>query len=209
MDALFDEEYTKAARERFLEKYPALKGKKLVLFAPTYRGTQVRDADYGFEEADLNRLSEELGEDYTIMTRWHPALKNNLKRGIVSLRNCDFGDRIVDFSDYDDVNDLLIACDVLVTDYSSIIFDYFPLNKPVVYFVYDRQEYEGDRGIYYPFDKYVYGRVAENFDELKAAIESGDLEEEKRRSFYNLFLDGCDRHSTERVYRLVFEERNG
>lgn len=207
MDVLFDSEYVEKRRRDFLSNNTEFEGKKIVLFAPTYRGTQVRDADYGFEQADLNRLSEELGENYAIFTRWHPALKNNLKRGIVSLRKCDYGDRIIDFSDYEDVNDLLIACDIMITDYSSIIFDYFPLDKPLVYFAYDKADYEGDRGLYYPFEKYLFGRVAETFEEMVENIKAEDICEHKRKDFYDLFLNKCDDNSTERVCRLIWGER--
>lgn len=207
MDRLYDEEYVAKEKNAFLEKHPDLRGKKLILFAPTYRGTQVRDADYDFEAADLDRLAKELGEDYVILTRWHPALKNNLKRGLAKLHCCTFGDRIQDFTDYGDVNDLLIACDLMVTDYSSIIFDYFPLGKPVVYFAYDKEEYAGDRGLYYDFEQYVYGRVATDFSQLLEAVQAEDLCRESRSAFEDLFLDSCDAQSTERVYKLVWNEK--
>lgn len=206
MDELFDEVNVRNTKTVFLEKYPALKNKKIVLFAPTYRGTLVREADYDFDKADLNRLSECLGDDYVILTRWHPALKNNIKRGLATIRKCDFGDRIIDFSDYKDVNDLLIACDVMITDYSSIIFDYFPLCKPIVYFVYDEDDYAGGRGLYYPFEKYVFGDVARNFEQLVMAVKSNSIDQEKRESFYDLFLDSCDGNSTERVCELIWNE---
>ena len=206
MDELFDETAVNNVKKAFLEKHSELKNKKLVLFAPTYRGTLVREADYDFEKANLNGLIECLGEDYVILTRWHPALKNNIKRGLSTIRRCDFGDRIIDFSDYKDVNDLLIACDVMVTDYSSIIFDYFPLNKPIVYFAYDENEYAGDRGLYYPFEKYVFGDVARDFGELVKAVKSNHMDYSKREEFYDLFLDSCDGNSTERVCELVWNE---
>ena len=205
MDELYDQEHISMTKAAFLEQYPELRGKKLVLFAPTYRGTHVRDAGYDFEKANLDGLAELLGENYVILTRWHPALKNNISRGLAKVSKCTFGDRIRDFTDYRDVNDLLIACDVLVTDYSSIIFDYFPLSKPIVYFVYDKDDYAGDRGLYYPFEKYVFGDVAETFDELAASVKSEKTDEERRKEFYELFLDSCDDKSTERVCELIWK----
>ena len=154
----------------------------------------------------LNQLIKRLGDDYVILTRWHPALKNNVKRGIAVVKCCDFGERIIDFTDYQDVNDLLIACDIMITDYSSIIFDYFPLGKPIIYFVYDKDDYAGDRGLYYSFDKYLFGRVSEDFESLVESVKAEDLCREKREDFYNLFLDGCDGHSTERVCRLLWKD---
>lgn len=204
MDELFDERYVKQTKDEFLNKYPDLKGKKLVLFAPTYRGTHVRDAHYDFDTANLDKLVDMLGDEYVVLTRWHPALKNNIKRGIAEIRNCSFGKYIIDFSDYGNVNDLLISCDIMVTDYSSIIFDYFPLNKPIVYFAYDKAEYAGDRGLYFSFDEYVYGDVAENINKLADAIKAEVYDEDKRKVFYDLFLDSCDAYSTERVVELLW-----
>lgn len=206
MDELFDENHIKDIKKTFFEQYPELKDKKLVLFAPTYRGTHVRDAGYDFDKADLDGLSKQLGDHYVILTRWHPALKNNIARGLTEVRKCTFGDRIRDFTDYRDVNDLLIACDVMVTDYSSIIFDYFPLNKPIVYFAYDKEDYAGDRGLYYTFEKYVFGDVAETCSQLADSIRSENMHEEKRKAFYELFLDSCDGESTEKVCELIWNE---
>lgn len=205
MDQLFNVEYVKNRKEDFLNRYPMLKDKKIVFFAPTYRGTLVREADYDFEQANLNGLASELGDDYIIITRWHPALKNNIKRGISQIKKCDFGDRIIDFTEYGNVNDLLIACDIMVTDYSSIIFDYFPLDKPIVYFAYDKDEYAGDRGLYYDFDKYVFGEVAENFEELLMAIRNEKMYEKERNEFYELFLNSCSENSTEEICKLLFD----
>lgn len=205
MDKLFNVEYVKNRKEDFLNRYPMLKDKKIVFFAPTYRGTLVREADYDFEQANLNGLASELGDDYIIITRWHPALKNNIKRGISQIKKCDFGDRIIDFTEYGNVNDLLIACDIMVTDYSSIIFDYFPLDKPIVYFAYDKDEYAGDRGLYYDFDKYVFGEVAENFEELLMAIRNEKMYEKERNEFYELFLNSCSENSTEEICKLLFD----
>ncbi|MFQ8602367.1 MAG: CDP-glycerol glycerophosphotransferase family protein [Anaerovoracaceae bacterium] len=204
MDRLFDSQYVESIKENFLTEYPLLKDKKIILFAPTYRGTLVREADYNFEEANLNKLSSVLGDEYVILTRWHPALKNNIKRGLSKVKYCDFGDRIIDFTEYKNVNDLLIACDIMITDYSSIIFDYFPLHKPVVYFAYDRDEYSGGRGLYYDFDKYLFGNVAEDFNQLVKSVKDENLCEEQRKDFYDLFLDRCDGNSTERVCDLIW-----
>ena len=204
IDKLFDENYIKQTKNSFLENNSEFVNKKIVLFAPTYRGTLVENANYDFDKANLNKLSKMLGEEYVIFTRWHPALKNNIARGIAHITKCDFGKRIIDFTNYENVNDLLIACDVLVTDYSSIIFDYFPLKKPVVYFAYDRKEYDGDRGFYYNFDKYIYGSVVEDTEKLVEAIKAEKTDGEQRRNFYDLFMDGCDEHSTERVCNLIW-----
>ena len=191
-DMFFDEKTIQETKEKVYEKYPELKDKKVVLIAPTYRGRKVEDANYDFDRLNLEKLVSELGEDYQIIVKWHPALYSNIKRGI-----CKFDShKVIDASSYGDINDLLLVTDILVTDYSSVIFDWYLLNKPVVYFTYDLEEYEAGRGLYYKFDEYVYGQVATDYVELVEAIKKEDLALEKRQAFGDKFMSACDGKST-------------
>lgn len=199
-DVFFDEESREDAVKRVRRALPQLQGKKIVLVAPTYRGRKVEDATYAFEKLDLQGLAYELGEDYALVTRWHPALYSNIKRGICSL----WTEGITDASEYEEINDLLIAADVLITDYSSVIFDWYLLSKPVIYFVYDLGEYEKGRGLYYDFYEYVYGAVVESSSQLPEAIRKGDMCEDARDSFGRKFMSACDGKSTKRVIEWVF-----
>lgn len=92
-DMFFSEEKTCKAQERVYAVFPHLRGKKLVLLAPTYRGRKVEDADYDFDKLDISGLTERLGEEYHLITKWHPALYNNIKRGIVGDPAKGLGDR--------------------------------------------------------------------------------------------------------------------
>lgn len=204
-DMFFDERAKAEARQRVYQAYPELAGKKTVLIAPTYRGRKVEDASYDFEKLRLHRLTEALGPEYMPVVKWHPALHNNIKRGICSF---DLG-KAVDASDYSDINDLLIAADILVTDYSSVIFDWYLLDKPIVYFAYDMEEYAAGRGLYFDFDEYVYGAVAKDYDELIQALREENLCKELRADFGDKFMSSCDGKSTERVIEWVFGGDNG
>lgn len=195
-DIFFDQKTLEEARVRVYEKYPELRGKKVVLIAPTYRGSKVEDAHYDFEKLNLGRISADLGNDYKVVAKWHPALYSNIKRGLCGDYNPE---GIIDASDYKDINDLLTVTDVLVTDYSSVIFDYFLLDKPVIYFIYDRENYEMGRGIYFPFDEYVYGLMATDYQGLIEAIRAEDKCSERRESFGEKFMSACDGKSTQRV----------
>ena len=117
----------------------------------------------------------------------------------------DYKDFYYDFSSYRDINDLLMITDVLITDYSSVIFDYALLNKPVVYFTYDLELYENDRGLYYEFKDYVYGSVSKNSKELVKAIKDGKMMNDKRKAFMKKFMEACDGKSTEKTFKLIFE----
>ena len=202
-DVFFDDDKKEKAGQRFYDAFPELRGKKIVLIAPTYRGRKVEDASYDFEKLDLQKLSRELGNEYALLTRWHPALQNNIKRGL-----CSYNSKgIADVSAYEDINDLLIAVDVLVTDYSSVIFDWYLLNKPVVYFAYDLEEYERDRGLYYDFSEYIYGSVTDCSNGLADAIKSHNMCWEKRAAFGKKFMSACDGNSTQKVTEWVFNKK--
>ena len=201
-DMFFDEKAKEEARERVYEDYPQLKDKKVVLIAPTYRGRKVEDATYDFEKLKLDNLAKELSDKYQVVVKWHPALYNNIKRGLVEFD----GEGTVDASPYSDINDLMVVVDILVTDYSSVIFDWYLLDKPIIYFTYDLDEYEAGRGLYFDFDEYVYGQVATNYMQLADAIKREDLATEKRNAFGEKFMSACDGRSTERTIKWIFGE---
>lgn len=201
-DVFFDEEWKEEIKNKFYNRYPQFKDKKIVLFAPTYRGRKVEDADYNFDCADLDRLQSELGEEYIVLTKWHPALYRNIKKGIKESKHCN---DVYDLSDWEDINELLVVADILVTDYSSVIFDYYFMNKPVVFFAYDLDEYGVGRGLYYDFEEYVYGNVASNRNELAKCIKNENLCADKRKEFGNRFLEACDGYSTIKTAAYITE----
>ena len=82
------------------------------------------------------------------------------------------------------------------------------MNKPIVYFTYDYKEYvENGRGLYFPFEEYVYGNVAKDSKELVKAIQANSMEEEARSKFVQKFMSACDGHSTEKVINWVFKNK--
>ncbi|MBE6151146.1 MAG: hypothetical protein E7162_04985 [Firmicutes bacterium] len=205
-DCFFDKKYIEKTRKEFFKKYPELKNKKIILFAPTYRGENLKVANYDFSTLDIDDIYKSLHKDYVFLFKLHPALYNNIDKGIVTMPDLsDYKDFYYDFSSYRDINDLLMITDVLITDYSSVIFDYALLNKPVVYFTYDLELYENDRGLYYEFKDYVYGSVSKNSKELVKAIKDGKMMNDKRKAFMKKFMEACDGKSTEKTFKLIFE----
>jgi len=205
-DMFFNKKTMKEKRENLLKRYPFLKNKKVILFAPTYRGIKVKDADYDFDKIDLEMLYNQLKNEYVFLFKWHPALYNNLTNGIK--KGFDFRkykNFYYDLSEERDINDLLLVSDVLITDYSSVIFDWAFLDKPIVYFTYDLEKYEKGRGLYFPFQEYIYGSVATSSSELIKAIKKEDLCEKKRKQFKDKFLNACDGKSTKKTYQWIFE----
>ncbi len=210
-DIFFDEEYILSVKKKFYEKYPGFINKKIILFAPTYRNTNVHDASYDFSTLDFEKLYYAFKDEYVFILKWHPALYNNIIRGLVETPDfLKYPDFYYDFSSYRDINDLLIICDVLVTDYSSVIFDYLLVNKPIVYYTYDLEEYTGygGRGLYFDFDEYVYGEIATDQEQLVEAIYKETYMPDKRKKFYDKFMSACDGHSTQKTCEWIFNIRD-
>ena len=204
-DSFFDEEYKKKIKEEIYKDYPELKKKKVIMFAPTYRQESTKLADYDFSKLDLDKIYNELKDEYIFIIKWHPAVYNNMQRGIVPKLDLEkYNGFYLDLSANRDINDLLFVTDVLITDYSSVIFDYALLNKPIVYYTYDLEEYESGRGMYFEFKDYVYGSVAMNEDELISSIKSADMKEDLRKEFMNKFMEACDGNSTKKTVEWIF-----
>jgi CDP-ribitol ribitolphosphotransferase len=111
-----------------------------------------------------------------------------------------FRDRLLDGSAEDvDVNDLLFAVDLLVTDYSSIVFEYSTLRRPMLFFAYDLDEYVATRDFYVPFESFVPGRIVRTFPELLDAIRRDDYQAAKVADFAARHFAHLDAGSTDRV----------
>lgn len=209
-DIFFDKQYIQNKKEELYHEYPFLKGKKVILFAPTYRGTQFTDAHYEIENLDLEEIYNQFSkQNYIFIFKWHPFLYNNIAETQTNQYDeyKKYPDFYYDLSKERDINDFLLVTDILITDYSSVIFDYVLVNKPIIYFTYDYEDYvENGRGLYFPFEEYVYGTVAKNSVELVKAIANPAMEEEKRAKFIEKFMSACDGKSTQKVVNWIFEK---
>jgi CDP-ribitol ribitolphosphotransferase len=177
------------------DAFPATQGRFTILFAPTFRGETARDASYDLAQLDwaaLHALCVE--KDAGAIVRMHPFVTAPL--GIPAA----FADRIVDGSAAPvDVNDLLFAVDLLVTDYSSIMLEYSTLGRPMLFFAYDLDAYVAERDFYEPFASYVPGRIVRTFAELIDAIRRDDYEADKVAGFAARHFAHLDAGSADRV----------
>lgn len=204
-DIFFDKNYKEKKCEEIYNKYPKLKDKKVILFAPTYRGTKVEDADYGFDKFEIDKFVEEFKDEYVLLIKWHPALYNNIRFGKVKGYDLElYKDYVYDISESREINDYLFVTDILITDYSSLIFDYALLEKPIVYFAYDLKEYSNGRGMYFGFEDYLYGKNATTTEELIEAVCARDMCQDRRKAFEEKFIKCNDGNATKRVVEKVF-----
>ncbi|MDE6432854.1 MAG: CDP-glycerol glycerophosphotransferase family protein [Lachnospiraceae bacterium] len=201
-DDFFDEEYKVKIRQRLYEQYPALQGKKVILFAPTFRGNGVGSAYYPFEKFDAGALLEQLGEEYILIIKHHPFVTD-----IHPVDEAVKG-RVLDLSKESEINDLLFITDVLITDYSSVIFEASLLDIPMLFYAFDLEEYVVNRDFYYPFKNFVPGRIVRNLTDIICAVKEQQYEKEKVSSFKHRFFDDLDGRASERVADFVMELLN-
>ena len=163
-DALFT--FDQAKVNSILRELDIPRGKKLILYAPTFRDNKHSEVS-GYENAtgiDFEKLQEQIGDEYLILFRAHYFVAKNMD----FTRLKDF---VIDVSDYEDVNDLYIISDMLITDYSSVFFDYANLKRPIIFYMYDYEDYKANARDFYLDEKELPGPITKTQDELAKAIK--------------------------------------
>ena len=187
----------KRLREDFDRQFPECRGKKLVLYAPTFREDTKDDAEL-LENTDIKAFNERF-PDSVLLVRLHPQ---------VHTANADL-EGAVNLSGYGDVQRLIRIADVLITDYSSICMDFALLEKPVYFFAFDLEKYTADRAFYFDYESYVPGPVARDFQTLLNLINSNMSKTyEKRRYDFVLKNFGTpDGNASKRVVdRIIYNK---
>jgi CDP-glycerol glycerophosphotransferase len=175
-------------------------GRRAVLYAPTHRDYEASWTP----RLDLATLADRLGDDTVLLVRGH-YFYGGAASPLAELRRSG---RVVDVSTYDPVEDLCLAADALVTDYSSIMFDFANLDRPIVVYADDWEMYAKTRGVYFDLIAEAPGPVARTQDELTEILASGAWRDEAsgkaRAAFRRRFCEFDDGHAAERVVRRVF-----
>nr|MDH3108489.1 CDP-glycerol glycerophosphotransferase family protein [Bacillus altitudinis] len=192
-DFFFDEEKKKAVKSRLYEEYPYLKNKKVILFAPTFRGNGQQSAHYPFDVLNFDQLYRELKDEYIFLFKIHPFVKNTIN---IPYQYSEF---FYDFSDFREINELLLITDLLITDYSSVCFEFALLNKPMIFFSYDVDDYIRKRDFYYDYFSFIPGPLAKTCHELVSIIKNNEYDFDRIDSFVNYFFDDLDGKSSKRV----------
>jgi CDP-glycerol glycerophosphotransferase (TagB/SpsB family) len=199
MDRFFGDRERETARDAALAAYPATRDRRVILFAPTFRGAGARTAWYDLDLIDYDALHRVCAEqDAVCIIRMHPFVTTPL-RIPEALR-----DRLIDGSGSAiDVNTLLFAVDLLITDYSSIVFEFSTLDRPMLFFADDLEEYVASRDFYVRYEDFVPGRIVRTFDDLLDAIRREDFGADRLAAFRAAHLDHFDGHATDRVIDLI------
>lgn len=226
-DYYFDESWNRRCREAFYGQYPQAQGKKVAVWAPTFRGNAAMPTLEGLQE--IRQAADALSEDWYFIIKAHPHVDAHQMTS-----NC----RIP-------TEELLPVADLLITDYSSVLFDFLIYQKPVVLFAPDLEDYENNRGFYLDYRELPYP-IAQTRDELEEAIknwtmpegdmatagmepenqaaadmksenrDAADMESENRgverhgmqqmqtiAQFRETYVGACDGHATKRILEMI------
>ncbi|MCR5417516.1 MAG: CDP-glycerol glycerophosphotransferase family protein [Lachnospiraceae bacterium] len=194
-DVFFDPNAKKDAAAKIRELIPELNGRRIIAYLPTFRGS-IADAK-GPSEFDLMLLSD-FAEDSFFLIKNHPFVKEPFPIAS-SFRSFarQIGDEL-------SVEEILLTADVLITDYSSVVFEYSLMNKPMLFYAYDYDSYDLERGFYYPYDTFVPGPILRDMYNLREALlHTDEFDYANLARFRELYMSGCDGKATERIADLI------
>lgn len=204
-DALYRENNPEAIR-KIREHCGIPSGKKVLLYAPTWRDDQnLGNEHYRYEPVlNLSEMKRVFGERYVVLLRLHYLVADQID--LSALNGFAF-----DVSGYEDIRDLYLITDVLITDYSSVFFDYANLKRPMIFFAYDIEKYRDQlRGFYFDFEREAPGPIVTTnrqlIDTLRKIEESGFAVDQRFDAFFQRFCALEDGHAAERVVQRLFPE---
>lgn len=186
------------------EKYKIPKDKKVILYAPTWRDNSFNVKGYTFKlEVNFNKWKEVLGEEYVVLFKPHYLITNKFN-------NDGLEEFLYTIKEDKDINELYVISDILVTDYSSVFFDYAILQRPILFYMYDLKEYDEEiRGFYLDINKDLPGSIFTKEDDLlKKILNIEDYKNSTSKllndfnNTYNYLQDG---HASERVIKILLE----
>lgn len=193
MDEFLDESYKNKTIENLYNQFPMCKGKKVILFAPTYRGRNKAEAHYPYELIDFEALYNLCKDEYIVLFKMHPWVQMPVPI------DEKYQDKFIDVGTYPNINDLFYITELLITDYSSNIFEYSLMRKPMLFFAYDEIQYSFSRGFHRDYKDSTPGKIVHTFSELLEAIQNKDFEYEKVQEYVDEHFDYIDSNASDRV----------
>lgn len=192
-DFFFDKASIRASTDALQNKFPVIREKRVILYAPTYRDDELHVSSLAL---DIERLHKELHKDFVLFLRLHPAVR------------MDFSDQYSEFvynvSGYPDINELLVVTDLLITDYSSIPFEFSLLHRPMIFFAYDLEKYATSRGFWEPYEQMVPGPVVYTTEELLRVIKNNQFDFHQIVEFANEWNEYSTGTSSSRLIGAIY-----
>lgn len=184
-DMFFEADFKQRCIDEFYKEYPQYKCKKIILYAPTFRGNASGAYCVGQEYA--SQLQNKLGDDYVVLIKMHPRLKSDLT-------NCNI-----------ETNRLFPVVDLLITDYSSLVFEYSLLGKPLLLFCPDYEEYSKSRSFYLDFENEMPAKIITDGEKLAVEVINSleNYDQKKMQAFADKYMSSCDGHSSSRILEYI------
>jgi len=202
-DLFFDEEHRARATAAIRERYAIPAGRQVLLYAPTFRGDTMHAARYD-DDLELPVMRAALGDEWVVLMRLHPSVRGG---ATVGREHAGFA---IDVSDWPDMNELMFVADLLITDYSSAIFEFALLGRPMAFFAPDYEAYERERGFYVDYRTTMPGPIFETTAELASYVRAGSFDTEASRAFARASFDVADGDASARfVDRVVLPAMAG
>lgn len=196
-DCFFDAKYKEQAHSELLNICPLIKNKKIILYAPTFRGDKLKQSTYP-DFLDFNKIKEKLSDKYVLLIKHHPSVK---KQQLIPL---EYQDCIFNLSGKIEINKLLCCSDILISDYSSLIFEYSLLEKPMIFFGPDIDQYNEDRGFFQEYFSMIPGPLCRSTDELISCIENfTEINLLKIKEFKNKYMSSCDGNVNKKIFDYI------
>lgn len=193
-DKFLSAEHRTVVVHKIYEMYPEFKNRQIILFAPTYRGRNKQEAFYPYQKIDFESLYRYCEDDKAIVLfKMHPFVKDP-----VPIQE-KHKNRFFDFTNYPDINELFYITDILITDYSSSMYEYALMNKPMLAYSFDIVQYSSARGFPRPYNENIPGKICESFEELLRALKEKDFEYDKHEVYLKRNFDHIDTNNSDRV----------
>ena len=198
-DLFYDEEFVNSRKEKVYQFMPEARDKKIILYAPTFRGRVSRAK--APDMIDFERFAKELSDDYVLISKHHPFCQK-----LPEIPE-DLSWFAKDLTNDLTIEDLLCSADICISDYSSLVFEYSLFEKPMIFYAYDYDDYCDWRGFYYDYSEFTPGPIVQTEDELLAAIKDCETNFDKQRviDFKEKFMGNCDGHATDRIIAWMKE----
>src|SRR5699024_5933521 len=193
IDFYFEESAKAVAISALKQAYPSIDNRQVILYAPTFRDHNLESTDI---KLDIDRLYRVFKDDYILLLRLHPAIQ-----GVFVNEHPEF---VVDVSAYPDIHHVLVGTDILITDYSSIPFEFSLLDKPMIFFAYDLGEYQEARGFVEDYEKLVPGPVVKDTDGVIEVIKQDQFDLNRVNAFAQEWNEYSHVDSSKRLIEQVY-----
>ena len=197
-DIFYDREVIDNAYNTLYGLMPKAKGKKVILYAPTFRGRVAKATTPHVLNPEFMKYV--LGDEYVLLMKHHPLVR---KRPKIREECLDFAR---DMTNDMTIEDLLCVSDICISDYSSLVFEYSLFEKPMIFLAHDLDKFFDWRGFYYDYFELAPGPIVKSTTEVIEYIKNIDklFEKERVHAFREKFMSACDGHATQRIMDVTF-----